>query len=132
MIAIWHYCHLLILCSFFGKFGSNVLFARRRKNANIEFLHYDIITIIKDKIFSRSQTILHAENSFGHMFLLESYLVATYLEGDQQHLETFSLETFQSLWTIRNTSEFEISYLMRGVNKDIREGVQNKKNTNVL
>ena len=66
------------------------------------------------------------------MFLLESYLVATYLEGDQQNLETFSLETFQSLWTIRNASEFEISYLMRGVNKDIREGVQNKKNTNVL
>ena len=50
------------------------------------------------------------------MFLLTSFLVVIYQEGNQYNMETFSLITCQSLWT----KEFDLSSLMRGPKQDIK------------
>ena len=62
------------------------------------------------------------ENSrFSLMLVLERFLVIVYQVDNQFNLETFSLDTFQSVWTRTEVSELLlISSLMRGTDRDAR------------
>ena len=62
------------------------------------------------------------ENSrFSLMLVLDDFLVIIHQVGNQYNIETFSLETFQSVWSQTEVPELLLlPDLMRGADRDVK------------